>query len=188
MKKILPPIIIILILSGLIFAFFQMEDVRRAGLKMLNLPQDEEDEITVNSFDACVLANYPVQESYPRRCTLPDGTVFTEEVKTLSYDIILETPRPNSTVSQNFEIEGEAVGPWFFEAQFTAELVDSEGEVVATAILTADGEWMTEDLVAFSGEMDAGGFSGNGELVLKSANPSGLPANQKSFSIPLSVN
>lgn len=31
-----------------------------------------------NSFEECAAAGYPVTESYPRRCTTPDGTSFVE--------------------------------------------------------------------------------------------------------------
>lgn len=189
MKKKLIPFIVLLIIVSLIFSFIRMEEIRRVGLDIGIFPEEkEEKDIIVNSFESCVLAGYPVQESYPRRCSLPDGAVFTEEIEEISYNIVLETPRPNSSVSNSFEIKGEAVGAWFFEAQFSAELLDSNGEVVATTILTADGEWMTEELVGFSGEMDASSFNGTGELVLKSANPSGLPENQKIFSIPIVLN
>jgi hypothetical protein len=34
----------------------------------------------VNSFEECVAAGYPIQESDPRRCRGPDGHSFTEEV------------------------------------------------------------------------------------------------------------
>lgn len=48
----------------------------------------------VADFDGCLQAGYPVQESYPRRCTAPDGRSFTDlidnfqsgKVKTLSRD------------------------------------------------------------------------------------------------------
>lgn len=185
MKKIIPVIVLFIIL-GLIFLFFHLEEIRQSGFgKKVFFNNEKKGEIIVDSFESCMLAGYPVQESYPRRCALPGGEVFTEEIEEISYDIVLETPKPNSSVSNPFEIKGEAVGAWFFEAEFTAELLDSDGEVVSTTVLRADGEWMTEELVGFSGEMDAGDFSGRGELVLKSANPSGLPENQKIFSIPV---
>lgn len=185
MKKILTPIVVLSVILGLLIAFLQMENIRRAGYKIIDIIENK-DEIVVNSFDSCVLAKYPIQESYPRRCTLPDGTVFTEEVKTIEYEIILETPKPNSTVSSPIKIKGEADGSWFFEASFTADLVDSKGEVMATTILTADGEWMTEELVLFEGELEfENATTGTGELILKSANPSGLDENQKIFSIPV---
>lgn len=185
MKKTITPIVVVLILIGLVVAFLQLENIRTAGSRIINIIE-RKDEIIVNSFDSCVLANYPIQESYPRRCTLPDGTVFTEEVGEIEYDIILKTPRPNSALNSPVEITGEAVGTWFFEASFTADLVDPEGEVIATTILAAEGEWMTEELVPFEGELEFdNALDGEGELILKSANPSGLPENQKIFSIPV---
>lgn len=33
---------------------------------------------TIDSFDECVAAGYPVMESYPRQCRVPDGDVFVE--------------------------------------------------------------------------------------------------------------
>lgn len=187
MRRMLVPIIVLTILAALVFAFIRLEDVRLAGMKAL-LPKGNEETVIVDSFESCVLANYPVQESYPRRCTSAGGEVFTERIEETSFDIILENPKPNTTVSDNFDIEGEAVGAWFFEGQFSAELVDSTGEIISTAILTAEEEWMTEELVVFSGKMKVSDFSGRGELVLKSANPSGLPENQKIFSIPILIN
>lgn len=34
----------------------------------------------VFSFDECVQAGYPVRESYPAQCVVPDGTVFIQEI------------------------------------------------------------------------------------------------------------
>ncbi len=186
MKKIITPAVILGILFGLCVAFFVLENIRKSQSSPGASRSD--DHITINSFDSCVLANYPVQESYPRRCVLPDGTAFTEELENVEYDIVLETPRPNESVTSPLSIKGEAVGPWFFEANFSAELVDADGKVLGTAILSANGEWMTVDLVPFEGELSYENGSGEAELILKSANPSGLAENQKIFSIPVRLN
>jgi len=37
-------------------------------------------ETSINSFEECVKAGYPVMESYPRQCRTPDGRSFTENV------------------------------------------------------------------------------------------------------------
>jgi len=184
MRKIVVPVIVTSILLGLIVAFLKLEDIRTAGEKILNT--DKKEEVVIDSFDECVKAKYPVQESYPRRCVLPSGTAFTEEIGELDYDIILEVPRPNTLIESPLEIKGEAAGPWFFEASFTAELVDNHGEVLATAILTTEAEWMTEKLVPFYGTLEFEQVNTTGELIFKSANPSGLSENQKIFSIPVS--
>lgn len=34
----------------------------------------------INSFDTCAAAGYPVQESYPARCTTPDKRTFTQVI------------------------------------------------------------------------------------------------------------
>ncbi len=34
----------------------------------------------IKSFEDCVQAGYPVMESYPRQCRLPDGTTFVEKL------------------------------------------------------------------------------------------------------------
>lgn len=33
---------------------------------------------SISTFEECVLAGYPVMESYPRRCAVPGGPSFTE--------------------------------------------------------------------------------------------------------------
>lgn len=33
---------------------------------------------SINSFEKCAAAGYPVQESYPERCTVPGGQTFTK--------------------------------------------------------------------------------------------------------------
>ena len=37
-------------------------------------------ESTIDSFDECVAAGYPVMESYPRQCRVPGGPTFTEVI------------------------------------------------------------------------------------------------------------
>lgn len=34
---------------------------------------------TINSFDECAAAGYPIQDSYPERCTVPGGGTFTNQ-------------------------------------------------------------------------------------------------------------
>ena len=33
----------------------------------------------VSNFEQCAQAGYPIMESYPRQCTLPNGKFFTEQ-------------------------------------------------------------------------------------------------------------
>ena len=34
----------------------------------------------ITTFEDCASAGYPIQESYPRKCTTPEGNVYTEEL------------------------------------------------------------------------------------------------------------
>jgi hypothetical protein len=34
----------------------------------------------ITTFEDCVSAGYPVMESYPRKCTSPEGNIYTEDV------------------------------------------------------------------------------------------------------------
>jgi len=54
------------------------------------------------NFRECALLGYPILESYPRQCRIPNGKSFTEEVEQTpdnKNDLIkLDTPLPNETV------------------------------------------------------------------------------------------
>lgn len=34
----------------------------------------------INNFEECARAGYPVMESYPRQCRIPEGEIFVEEL------------------------------------------------------------------------------------------------------------
>jgi hypothetical protein len=100
---------------------------------------------------------------------------------------VVDAPARNAVISQPLAISGRAQGTWFFEAQFRAELVDPKhNELLGTAILTAQSDWMTTAFVPFKGEL----FftmprSGDLELRFFNDNPSGLAKNQKMFPVPV---
>ena len=182
MKKNLIFIIIFLALLGIVFAVFKNGSIGKND----NISTSEKKPTTIiDSFQKCADAKYPIQESYPQRCMLPDGTVFIEELPEQSDGIFITAPQVNTLIKSPLEIKGHAVGQWFFEAIFLAELVDEQGKVLATSILTAEGEWMTKDLVPFYGTLEFDEADARGELIFKSANPSGIQENQKIFSVPV---
>ena len=148
------------------------------------------------SFEGCAEAGYPIMESYPRRCALPDGRVYAEEIEVNpEYDnasenlIRVETPHPGGVVGKEFVVTGEARGYWFFEASFPIEVVGADGNTIAGSYATAEGDWMTEDFVSFKSEMIdlPSAYTGPATLILKKDNPSGLPENDASISIPIVV-
>lgn len=97
--------------------------------------------------------------------------------------IKLTSPVPNATITSPLTITGEARGQWFFEATFSVVLTDWDGRIIAEHYATAQDEWMTEEYVPFSAELEfespysAGDpdFMKRGTLILQKANPSGLP-------------
>lgn len=46
----------------------------------------------VDSFEKCSAAGFAVMESYPERCALPDGRVFTRDI------LVVRDPQPNDCV------------------------------------------------------------------------------------------
>lgn len=100
--------------------------------------------------------------------------------------IIVTSPTPNTTIKSPIIISGQARGMWYFEASFPIELQDAEGKTIATTIATASEEWMTEEFVPFTSTLTwASTTATHGKLILKRDNPSGLPENDDSISIPV---
>ncbi|MFA5360366.1 MAG: Gmad2 immunoglobulin-like domain-containing protein [Candidatus Paceibacterota bacterium] len=96
--------------------------------------------------------------------------------------ILITSPTEEDEIFSPWRIMGRAKGPWYFEAQFTAELYDDNQNLLGTAVLTSRGDWMTEDFVPFEGELIfTKPETSSGMLRFLSANPSGLPQNQKVF-------
>jgi hypothetical protein len=146
--------------------------------------------LVILSFEDCAAAGYPVAESYPRQCRAGDK-LFVEDIgnELEKADLIrASTPRPNQMISSPLSIEGEARGFWFFEASFPIELVDENGATIAFHYIMTAADWMNEDFVPFSGqlEFDAAHLTGaKGTLILHKDNPSGLPQHNSSLRIPV---
>lgn len=147
------------------------------------------------SFEDCVRAGYPVMESYPRRCALPDGRVYTEEIEImLVYEnassdlIVIDLPYPGAVTGKEFLLKGSARGNWFFEAVFPVEVVASDGEVLVSTYATAEGDWMTTDFVPFNVTVSIPEeYIGTATLILRKDNPSALPENDASVSFPINI-
>lgn len=150
----------------------------------------------VTSFDACVEAGHEVVEGPPRRCRTPDGRTFVESGETPgdgTLDAVAtdarvrpSSPRPNAVVSSPLAVSGAARGAWFFEADFPVRLLDGGGRELAAAAARAEGEWMTEDFVAFEATLSFGPpATETGLLVLERSNPSGLAENAALVALPV---
>lgn len=155
---------------------------------------DESETTTVMSFEDCVAAGYPVMESYPRRCSAPDGATHIEDVDSdITYvnasvdDIRVELPFPGAVVGKSFKVIGEARA-WYFEGSFPIEVLDAGGAQLAIGIAQAQGDWMTTELVPFEADIiipDT--YIGPATLVLHKDNPSGLPEHDASAGFEITV-
>jgi len=122
----------------------------------------------------------------------PTQNEINEE--TPEVDLIkITSPEPFAQKTSPLELSGEARGYWFFEASAPVVLVDWDGKIIAEGYVVADGDWMTEDFVSFSGELQftspykAGDpdFMQKGTLIFKKANASGLPEHDDALEIPI---
>lgn len=99
----------------------------------------------------------------------------------------VESPEANATITSPVRITGEARGNWYFEASFPVKLYTEEDVLLAEGVAQAEGEWMTEDFVPFRTELafPEQPAETTGYLVLEKANPSGLPENAATHSLPV---
>lgn len=119
-----------------------------------------------------------------------DTQATTTPVAQIPDLIVVDSPRPNDTITgHKVTITGRARGTWYFEASFPIKITrDSDGATLVEAPAQAQGDWMTQDFVPFSITLDVGDepmLPLKATIVLHNDNPSGLPENDKSLSIPV---
>lgn len=110
----------------------------------------------------------------------------SSSVSSVQADITVSQPVANETVTSPLTVTGEARGSWYFEASFPIQLLDSSGNVIAQTTAQAQGDWMTTNFVPFTATLTFQTTETSGTLVLSKDNPSGLPQNAASVSIPVS--
>ncbi|MBX4216124.1 Gmad2 immunoglobulin-like domain-containing protein [Candidatus Parcubacteria bacterium] len=139
-----------------------------------------------DSFERCAALGFPVAESYPRQCHAL-GKSFTETLAPSAADKIkVSSPLPNALVKSPLTVTGEARGTWYFEASFPVRLLDANGKELAVIPAQATSDWMTTEFVPFKATLIfALPSTAEGTLILEKDNPSGLPENDDSISIPV---
>lgn len=96
------------------------------------------------------------------------------------------SPTTNTKVVSQLAVVGMVPGNWSFENNFPVVLENDQGTAIAQTPATLIGTWMTDTLQPFTASLTIpAGQSGSGTLVLQNDNPSGLPANADSVSIPI---
>lgn len=103
-----------------------------------------------------------------------------------SSEIIIDAPIVNEQVVSPLAVSGQAIGTWFFEASFPIKIYDANYLELGTGYVTAQDDWMTEDLVPFEGTIE---FSlpttTTGWLIFHNDNPSGLPQYDRQIALPI---
>lgn len=99
-------------------------------------------------------------------------------------------PLAHSKLVSPVAVLGQVPGNWSYEASFPMKLIDGNGKVIAQGAGQLLGDWMTDQLVPFSGKLtysSSGVMHGDGSLVLQKDNPSGLAAKDDSVSVPVKL-
>ncbi|MDD3614184.1 MAG: GerMN domain-containing protein [Candidatus Pacebacteria bacterium] len=97
----------------------------------------------------------------------------------------LFSPQPYDLTSGHLTIKGEVRGNWFFEGSAPYYIVSAEFSTIASGIIHAQEDWMTDDFVPFVEEIDFIPQGEKGYLVLKNDNPSGMAEKDLYYSVPL---
>ena len=106
---------------------------------------------------------------------------------TINMPIIVNNIKDNQEVSNPIKIEGKARGGWFFEATFPIQLIDTNGNIIASTTARAESDWMTTDFVSFSAVLEYANSTTTGRalIVLSKDNPSDNPEFDQSIFIPV---
>ena len=191
-------IIIAIVLVGVYYFLYQTKTAPRTGLPN---PASVHCEEVGGTLDIRTGADGG-QTGY---CTLPDKTVCEEWalLRNQCFGQAISTlPKPGlggedfrnldinvgDKIASPLQIAGEVKGGWFFEGSFPISLADGNGKIIATSTVEAKSDWMTTDYVSFTAELKfAKPASDNltGAIIFKNDNPSGLPANDKSYQLPI---
>jgi hypothetical protein len=109
-------------------------------------------------------------------------------LNTSSDMITVDTPHIGAVTGKTFTVTGVARGGWYAEGSFLIEVRSTHSETIAQSSASATGEWMTNGPTPFSANVTIpDSFTGPATLILRKANPSGLPERDASFSFPITI-
>jgi hypothetical protein len=120
------------------------------------------------------------EDSCPQDCSADDDDELASDL------IHVTSLTDDAKVKSPLTIAGEARGNWYFEASFPVKVYDANDMLLGTGIATAQGDWMTTDFVPFTGTITfSTPTTATGTVVFEKDNPSGLPENDNSLTIPV---
>jgi heme/copper-type cytochrome/quinol oxidase subunit 2 len=93
----------------------------------------------------------------------------------------------NDLVASPLTVSGTVTGGgWFFEASFPVKVLDGNGTTIGKGTAQAQADWTSTSSVPFTAIVSfTAPLSATGTVVLSKDNPSGLPQNDASLSIPV---
>ena len=120
--------------------------------------------------------------SQPTQAAFPTSTEITKADQPQ-----ITLPVAGSIIRSPLKIEGKVPPGWMFEGVFPIKLIDSNGNTIAQGLgkEVIPGSWQKDSNVDFTATLTFINFPAKGFLVLDKDNPSGLPQNNRSFSIPV---
>lgn len=106
----------------------------------------------------------------------------------LHAQVTVTTPTANATLSHSFEVAGTAPNQWFNEAVFPIQVRDPNDNLIGASQGQAQGDWTQPGLVTFTSHMTVDStYEGPANLILLKDNPSGLPQNDDSVTVPIVI-
>lgn len=123
--------------------------------------------------------------------TVPDNTEQTVVYRTgdLSNQVTITSPEPAVQIASPVLVSGQAPGNWFFEGTAPVSVTNWDGLIVGEGYVMAEDDWMTTELVDFSGsvefQIDESTVYNRGSLILRRSNASGLPEFDAAVEIPI---
>ena len=126
--------------------------------------------------------------SWPNGNSVAQNSISTSTLPIIDTSnlIHVDIPLPDVLVQSPLIVKGSARGQWYFEASFPVKIFDSNGKLLGGVPAQAQGDWMTTDFVPFQATLTFDNpTTEKGTVVLQKDNPSGLPQNDASISIPV---
>jgi hypothetical protein len=123
----------------------------------------------------------------PSQASAPSGGTAPALVVSPDGHLQISLPQENAVIASPLAIEGTVTGGgWFFEASFPVKVLDGDGAILGTGKAQALGDWTSTGTVPFSASIVfTAPHYATGTILFANDNPSGLPANAKSFSMPV---
>ena len=129
--------------------------------------------------------NTPVITPTPTITSVPSPTPTTNESINTSSEIIITEPATTSAIKSPVTIKGTAPKSWTFEGVLTVLVEDIQHKTIAGGPVYIKEITGSDNRVSFESTVPFSTKNVSGFITIKNDNPSGLPENNKSFSLPI---